>query len=116
MLSAWLVDAANGKPASPPDALRPELLQEISAIQLRAQVAHEILANLQQIEQMLDSYARGQGSDKIVQPLAPQLRQIRGALSVLRWERAVGVLERCQALLASLAPGSAEMDWIETEF
>src|SRR3989441_3302934 len=112
MLSAWLVDAANGKPASPPDALRPELLQEISAIQLRAQVAHEILANLQQVEQMLDSYARGQGSDKIVQALAPQLRQIRGALSVLRWERAVGVLERCQALLPSLAPGSAEMDWI----
>ncbi|HEY3077687.1 MAG TPA: Hpt domain-containing protein [Burkholderiales bacterium] len=113
LLSAWLLEAANGKAsASPPSGLRPELLQEISAIQLRAQVAHEILANLQQIEQVLDSYARGQGSDKIVQALAPQMRQVRGALSVLRWERAVGVLERCQAMLASLAPGSAEMDWI----
>jgi chemosensory pili system protein ChpA (sensor histidine kinase/response regulator) len=113
LLSAWLVDAANGKTsAAPPAGLRPELLQEISAIQLRAQVAHEILANLQHIEQVLDSYARGQGSDKIVQALAPQMRQIRGALSVLRWERAVGVVERCQALLGSLAPGSAEIDWI----
>jgi chemosensory pili system protein ChpA (sensor histidine kinase/response regulator) len=112
MLSAWLLDAANGKPASPPDALRPELLQEISAIQLRAQVAHEILANLGQIEQVLDSYARGQGSDKLVQALAPQMRQIRGALSVLHWEPAVAVLERCQVLLASLKPGSADMDWL----
>src|SRR6266850_2343952 len=113
LLSAWLRDAAQGKAsASPPTGLRPELLQEISAIKLRAQVAHEILANLQQIEQVLDSYARGQGSDKIVQALAPQMRQIRGALSVLRWEPAVALLERCQVLLASLTPASADMDWL----
>src|SRR6266850_2385930 len=63
-------------------------------------------------EQLLDSYARGQGSEKIVQALAPQLRQIRGALSVLRWDRAVEVIECCQAMLASLARGSADMDWL----
>jgi chemosensory pili system protein ChpA (sensor histidine kinase/response regulator) len=84
----------------------------VDAIQLRAQVGREILANLQQVEQVLDAYARGQGSDKIVQALAPQLRQIRGALSVLRWDRAVSVLERCQALLATLVPGGADLDWI----
>ena len=75
LLSGWLRAAASGKPsASPPAGLRPEFLQEISAIQLRAQVAREIVTNLQQVEQVLDAYARGQSSDKIVQALVPQLR------------------------------------------
>ena len=113
LLSKWLLDAAQGKiSVAPPAGLRPELLQELGAIQLRAQVAREILANLQQVEQVLDAYARGRGSDKIVQALAPQLRQIRGALSVLRWDRAVEVLERCQAMFATLAPGSPDLDWL----
>ncbi len=113
LLSGWLRAAASGKPvASPPAGLRPEFLQEISAIQLRAQVAREILTNLQQVEQVLDAYARGQSSDRIVQALVPQLRQIHGALSVLRWDRAVGALQRCQGLLATLAPGGEDMDWL----
>ena len=113
LLSKWLLDAAQGKVSvAPPAGLRPELLHELGAIQLRAQVAREILANLQQVEQVLDAYARGQGSDKIVQALAPQLRQIRGALSVLRWDRAVEVLERCQAMFATLAPDSPDLDWL----
>jgi chemosensory pili system protein ChpA (sensor histidine kinase/response regulator) len=112
LLAGWLLDAANGKPAAAPAGLRPELRQEVDAIQLRAHVSREILANLQRVEEVLDGYARGQGSDKILQTLAPQLRQIRGALSVLRWDRAVTVLERCQALLSTLAPGGTDMDWI----
>ena len=113
LLSKWLLDAAQGKiSVAPPAGLRAELLQELGVIQLRAQVAREILANLQQVEQVLDAYARGQGSDKIVQALAPQLRQIRGALSVLRWDRAVEVLERCQAMFATLAPNSPDLDWL----
>ena len=112
LLSKWLLDAAAGKTAPAPTALRPELLQEISAIQVRARVAHEIRANLQQVEQMLDAFARGNASANIVQSLAPQLRQIRGALSVLRWERAVQVLEHCQAMLATLAPSSPDIDWL----
>src|SRR5260221_244846 len=113
LLSGWLRAAASGKPvASPPAGLRPEFLQEISAIQLRAQVAREILTNLQQVEQVLDAYARGQSSDRIVQALVPQLRQIHGALSVLRWDRAVRALQRCQGLLATLAPGGEDMDWL----
>ena len=113
LLGGWLRAAASGKPsASPPAGLRPEFLQEISAIQLRAQVAREIFTNLQHVEQVLDAYARGQSSEKIVQALVPQLRQIHGALSVLRWDRAVGALQRCQGLLASLAPGSEDMDWL----
>ena len=113
VLGRWLLDAADGKSsAAPPAGLRPEFVQQISVIQLRAQVAREILANLQQIEQALDGYARGQASEKAVHAVASQLRQIHGALSVLRWERAVGVLERCENLISSLAPGSPDMDWI----
>jgi chemosensory pili system protein ChpA (sensor histidine kinase/response regulator) len=113
LLSRWLLDAVQGKAtASPPEGLRAELIQELSAIRLRAQVAREILKNLQQVEQVLDSYARGQGPEKVVPAIAPQLRQIHGALSVLRWERALGVLERCESLLSTLVAGSAELDWI----
>ncbi|HUQ74266.1 MAG TPA: Hpt domain-containing protein [Burkholderiales bacterium] len=113
ILTRWLLEAANGQPnPGLPAGLRPDLVQEISAIKLRAQVAREILVNLQQVEQALDNYARGKGSAKDVQALSPQLRQIHGALSVLRWERAAGVLERCEQLMASLAPSSPDMDWI----
>jgi len=113
LLTGWLLQAANGKPSdSLPAGLRPELVQEIGAMKLRAQVAREILINLQNIEQALDRYARGQTAVKDLQPLGPQLRQIHGALSVLRWERAAGVLERCQELVSSIAPGSSEIDWL----
>src|SRR6185503_15354569 len=113
LLTGWLIDAANGKANdSLPEGLRPELVQEIGAMKLRAQVAREILINLQNIEQALDRYARGQTAVKDLQPLGPQLRQIHGALSVLRWERAAGVLERYQELVSSIAPGSSEIDWL----
>ena len=99
LLTAWLLDSAHGKPSdSLPAGLRPELVQEIGAMKLRSQVAREILVNLQNIEQTLDRYARGQASAKDLQPLGSQLRQIHGALSVLRWDRAVDVLEWCEEL------------------
>ncbi|HEY5897306.1 MAG TPA: Hpt domain-containing protein [Burkholderiales bacterium] len=113
LLSRWLLDAAEGKATrSPPTGLRAELIQEISTVQVRAQVAREILANLQQIEQVLDGYARDPSASKVAPALVPQLRQIHGALSVLNWARAVTVLEQCENLIASLVPGSSDMDWI----
>ncbi|HWI38679.1 MAG TPA: Hpt domain-containing protein [Burkholderiales bacterium] len=113
LLTGWLLDAANGKASDAlPAGLRPELVQEIGEMKLRAQVAREILVNLQNIEQALDRFARGQAAAKDLQPLGAQLRQIHGALSVLRWERAVGVLERCQELVSSVSPGSSEIDWL----
>ena len=113
ILTVWLLEAAGGKTSEAlPAGLRPELVQELSGIKLRAQVAREILVNLQGIEQTLDSYARGQGSAKSVQALVPQLRQIHGALSVLRLERPVAVIERCGELMVSLAAGSEDLDWI----
>jgi chemosensory pili system protein ChpA (sensor histidine kinase/response regulator) len=112
LLSGWLDAAAASRPTAPPAGLRPELTQYVNALQLRAQVAKEMLANLQQVEQVLDGYARGRGGVAELQSIGPQLRQIHGALSVLGWDRAIAVLERCEAMIGALAPGSPDMDWI----
>ena len=113
IMSRWLADAAStgGKTAAP-TGLRTELTQYVNALQLRSQVAKEILANLQQAEQGLDAYARGQAASEALQAAALQLRQIHGALSVLGWERAIAVLERCERLVEGLAPGSEDIDWV----
>jgi chemosensory pili system protein ChpA (sensor histidine kinase/response regulator) len=111
ILSAWLADAAAGKSTGkPPAGLRAELTQQISAMQLRAQVAREIVINLQQVEQVLDAYARGAAARDRLPALAPQLRQIHGALAVLGLERASEVLAACDAMIQ--APGEIDMDWI----
>ena len=113
IMSRWLADGASaGAKTAAPAGLRAELTQYVNALQLRSQVAKEILANLQQAEQGLDAYARGQVGPEALQAVAPQLRQIHGALSVLGWERAIAVLERCETLLQALAPGSEDIDWV----
>ncbi len=111
ILGAWLADAAAGKSTGkPPAGLRAELTQQISAMQLRAQVAKEITANLQQVEQVLDAYARGTAARDALPALAPLLRQIHGALAVLGLDRAGEVLAACDAMMQ--APGEIDMDWI----
>ncbi len=112
IMSRWITDAAAGKASPPPAGLRPELTQYVNALQLRSQVAKEMLANLQKVEQVLDGYARGKGGAQELQSIKPQLRQIRGALSVLGWDRAMAVLDRCEAMLDSLVPGSPDIDWV----
>ncbi|HEX4926753.1 MAG TPA: Hpt domain-containing protein [Burkholderiales bacterium] len=113
LLGRWLADAAGaGKTVAPPAGLRRELTEYVSSLQLRSQVAKEMLANLQRIEQVLDGYARGQKELAELRGVAPQLRQIHGALSVLGWDRAIAALERCEALMPTLSPGSASLDWV----
>ena len=113
IMGRWLAEAAEGKSrGEPPAGLRPELTQHIGALQLRARVASEILANLQTVEQALDAYARGHGGKELLDKVAPQLRQIHGALRVLGWDRAAGVLEHCEHMIAALSPGGPDMDWI----
>src|SRR5262249_8153573 len=54
IMGGWLLDAAKGKSTGEvPKGLRPDLTQQIGALQLRAQVAKEIIANLQHVEQVL---------------------------------------------------------------
>ena len=110
--------SAHGWPTRPPASprasrqpgLRAELTQQISAMQLRAQVAREITANLQQVEQVLDAYARGTAARDALPALAPLLHQIHGALAVLGLDRAGEVLAACDAMMH--APGEIDMDWI----
>ena len=62
IMGGWLLDAATGKSSGEaPAGLRPDLTEQIGALQLRAQVAKEILANLQHVEQVLDGFARDPG-------------------------------------------------------
>ena len=119
VMAGWLLDAAKGKTRSgePPAGLRADLTQQISDIQLRAQVAKEIHANLQLIEQGLDSFARDPALRENVQPLGPLLKQIHGALAMLRLKRAGELLQVCyQLIVECIKPGNRnlaeDMDWI----
>jgi len=119
IMGGWLLDAAKGRSSGePPPGLRADLSERIGAMQLRAQVAREIAANLQHVEQVLDGFARDPGKRGALRGLAPYLRQIRGALNVLGFSRAAEILPVCEKLIAGCAePGhddgdGHDMDWI----
>jgi chemosensory pili system protein ChpA (sensor histidine kinase/response regulator) len=118
IMGGWLLDAAKGKSTGePPPGLRADLSQQICALQLRAQVSKEILSNLQHVEQTLDAFARDPRKRDSLPRLKPYLRQIHGALFVLRFERAAEALKLCEELIAECArPDHArvteDMDWI----
>jgi chemosensory pili system protein ChpA (sensor histidine kinase/response regulator) len=98
--------------------LRADLSERIGAMQLRAQVAREIAANLQHVEQVLDGFARDPGRRADLRGLAPYLRQIHGALKVLDFSRAADILPVCEELIGACAePGhddsdGRDLDWI----
>src|SRR4051812_27758713 len=118
IMGGWLLDAAKGKSTGePPAGLRPDLTQQIGALQLRAQVAKEIIANLQHVEQVLDAYVRDASKRDTLAALPPYLRQIHGALMVLRFERAADALAICEKMIAAcsekeLAASAEDIDWI----
>ncbi|TMI02307.1 MAG: response regulator [Betaproteobacteria bacterium] len=118
IMGGWLLDAAQGKSTGePPAGLRADLSQQIGALQLRAQVAKEILANLQHVEQVLDAYSRELAAREALRGLDTHLRQIHGALAVLGFERATQVTALCEALIKACAARERDasledMDWI----
>jgi chemosensory pili system protein ChpA (sensor histidine kinase/response regulator) len=118
IMGGWLLDAAAGKSSGqPPAGLRKDLMQQIGALQLRAQVAKEIGSNLKHIEQVLDAFARDPAKRDSLEGLAPYLRQIHGALTVIGFERAAEILTICETMIAACAVAGhpqerADMDWI----
>ena len=118
IMGGWLLDAAQGKSTGePPAGLQADLSQRIGALQLRAQVAKEILANLQYVEQVLDAYSRELAVREALHGLETHLRQIHGALAVLRFERATQVMAICESLIKACAARERDasledMDWI----
>src|SRR5436190_243646 len=118
IMGGWLLDAAQGKSTGePPAGLRADLSQQIGALQLRAQVAKEILANLQYVEQVLDAYSRELAVREALRGLDTYLRQIHGALAVLQFERATQVMVICESLIKACAvrerdASLEDMDWI----
>jgi chemosensory pili system protein ChpA (sensor histidine kinase/response regulator) len=118
IMGGWLLDAAAGKSTGqPPAGLHADLSREIGAMALRAQVAKEIIANLQHVEQVLDAFARDAGKRETLDALVPYLRQIHGALVVLGLERAAEVLAICETMIAVLAAADhpqagQDLDWV----
>jgi len=118
IMGGWLLDAAMGKSTGePPAGVRPDLSERIGALHLRSQVAKEILANLQHVEQVLDAFARDASKRTTLPELQPYLRQMHGALVVLGLNRAAEALLICEKLV--LACGredhralADDMDWI----
>jgi chemosensory pili system protein ChpA (sensor histidine kinase/response regulator) len=118
IMGGWLLDAAMGKSTGePPAGVRPDLSERIGALHLRSQVAKEILANLQHVEQVLDAFARDAAKRATLPELQPYLRQMHGALVVLNLGRAAEALAICEKLI--LACGKEghkaltdDMDWI----
>ncbi|HSA71369.1 MAG TPA: hybrid sensor histidine kinase/response regulator [Burkholderiales bacterium] len=116
IMGNWLLDAANGKSnGEPPPGLRTDLTERIGALQLRAQVAKEILANLQHVEQVIDAFARDPGKRPTLAGLQPYLRQMHGALSVLGFPGAAQAVSICEGLVkaqASTDASAEDVDWI----
>jgi len=117
IMGGWLLDAAKGKSTGePPAGLRPDLTERIGALQLRAQVAKEILANLQHTEQVIDAFARDATKRATLADLQPYLRQMNGALSVLGFPGAAQAVSICENLILAQARGEGtgpgDMDWI----
>ncbi len=116
ILGGWLLDAASGKSSGePPAGLRTDLTERIGALQLRAQVAKEILANLQHVEQVIDAFTRDPVKRPTLADLQPYLRQMHGALSVLGFPGAAQAVSICEGLIKAQASGEGpadDVDWI----
>ena len=110
IMAGWLLDAARGKSrrGEPPPGLRSDLTQQISDIQLRAQVAKEIVVNLRRIEQALELVVREPGKRASLGQMPLLIRQIHGALVMFCFVRADTLLSVCSRLIIDCVSAGAE--------
>ena len=110
IMAGWLLDAARGKSkrGEPPPGLRSDLTQQISDVQLRAQIAKEIEVNLQRIEQALELVVREPGKRASLGQIPMLIKQIHGALVMLCYTRADTLLSVCSRLIVDCVSAGAE--------
>jgi chemosensory pili system protein ChpA (sensor histidine kinase/response regulator) len=87
---------------------------------LMAQVVKEIQVNLSTIEQALDAFFRDQTKTAELPNLNRPLKQIEGALLVLGQDRAVAVLQECEALIGQFShenyvPSQGDFEGVATK-
>jgi chemosensory pili system protein ChpA (sensor histidine kinase/response regulator) len=118
VMVGWLLDAVKprGK-AAPGSGLRDDITQRQNLTHIRSQVAREILANLLQIEQVLDKVARSPADRSEIASLDHCVRQVAGALKMLGFSRANAVLSACEHLMRLCIEGdpsliAASLEWV----
>ncbi len=84
-------------------ALLDEMSRQAQEKLLIGQVAKEIQSNLAQIEQVLDAFFRDVDKRAEIENLDVPLRQIGGALSMMRHDGAVAALRECSAEIKRFA-------------
>jgi chemosensory pili system protein ChpA (sensor histidine kinase/response regulator) len=102
-ITGRLLNALSGRPSEAADAALAGLGQHKDEVEPIAQVAREMQADLQHVEQVLDGYFRGTGNEAQLAALEPFLRHVIGALRMLGLESAANLLEHCTAVVAMLA-------------
>lgn len=102
-ITGRLLNALSGRPSEAADPALAAFGQRNDETELIAQVAREMNANLQHVEQILDSFFRGHGGEDQLASLDPFLRHVVGALRMLGLEPAAELLEHCTAVVAMLA-------------
>ena len=105
VMVGWLLDVMRprGKNKPEPPALRDDITQRTNLKLIHAQVAREIISNLQQIEQVIDAVSRHSVQPDKLAAARPFVGQVRGALDILRLQRANEVLSACGDLLERCA-------------
>ncbi len=109
----WLLDAMKPrtKPVTGPAGLRDDITQRQNLAQIRAQVAREIIANMRQVEQIIDAVARNPAGRDGLASLSANLHQMSGALTLLDLPRAKLVLSACEHLVKLAS--SAELSFLK---
>ncbi|HRD87478.1 MAG TPA: Hpt domain-containing protein [Accumulibacter sp.] len=117
VMAARIRDCIAGTPL-PPESELPaldEMSRQAQEKMLVGQVAREITNNLAQIEQVLDGFFRDASKRGDLVQLDAPLRQVIGALTMMRHEGAVAVLRHCAAEVARFSEPAYETQQADFE-